>query len=517
MSSNSNLTTSTVSNGTTDSKTEAQKFKNIGNELLKTTDFEGAIENYTKAIELNPTVEIYFSNRAQAHIKMENYGLAISDSTKSIELNPKYTKAYYRRAVANIAILNYKNAVKDLKIVLNRVPKDKNAKQSLDECQKIIRKKAFENAIKVDENISVFDTFNINSVIMEPNYDGSQLNFTTTEVKDEEGLIHKKTKVTMTPEFLNDMLERFKNGKKLTKKYAYAIVAATNEVFKKEASLVDISLPVNDKSKKLTICGDTHGQFFDLMNIFNKNGFPSENQAYLFNGDFVDRGSWSTEIAFTLYCYKLLYPNSLFINRGNHEADDMNKVYGFEGECSAKYTDKLFQMFSESFGSLPLGSIIGKQYLVLHGGLFSRDDVTLEELQKIDRFFPHNKHQPPKDGIVMEMLWTDPQTLPGRSASKRGVGIQFGPDVTEKFCKANKLKAVIRSHEVRMGGYEVEHNGRLITVFSAPNYCDSQGNKGAYINVENNDGDYKLNYNVFEAVPHPPMKPMAYAKPMGLW
>ena len=109
---------------------------------------------------------------------------------------------------------------------------------------------------------------------------------------------------------------------------------------------------------------------------------------------------------------------------------------------------------------------------------------------------------------MMEMLWTDPQTMPGRGPSKRGVGLQFGPDITKRFCEANKLKAIIRSHEVRMEGYEVEHAGHCITVFSAPRYCDSTENKGAFINF---GPDYEPEYVKFDAVPHPDIKPMAYA------
>lgn len=266
------------------------------------------------------------------------------------------------------------------------------------------------------------------------------------------------------------------------------------------------------------------GQFFDLLEIFRLNGFPSETHYFLFNGDFVDRGSWSTEVALLLYAYKWLLPNSMFLNRGNHETDDMNRMYGFEGECRAKYTERVFKLFSESFSALPLATLIGKKYFVLHGGLFSDDDITLDDIRKLNR---HKQRQPGQSGLMMEMLWTDPQTKPGRGPSKRGVGLQFGPDVTKRFCEKNGLDAIIRSHEVRMEGYEVEHDGRCITgkgtayifgsgvtdicrnlVFSAPKYCDSTENKGAFINIES---DYKLQYTKFDAVPHPPIKPMAYA------
>ena len=207
------------------------------------------------------------------------------------------------------------------------------------------------------------------------------------------------------------------------------------------------------------------GQYFDLLEIFNRNGYPSDKHAYLFNGDFVDRGSWSTEIALLLFSYKWLCPDNFFLNRGNHETDDMNRVYGFEGECKAKYNERTFKLFSEAFSALPLATLIGGKYLVLHGGLFSDDKITLDDIRKLDR---SKQRQPGQSGLMMEMLWTDPQTMPGRGPSKRGVGLQFGPDVTKRFCDNNGLEAIIRSHEVRMEGYEVEHNGKCITGKLAP-------------------------------------------------
>lgn len=164
--------------------------------------------------------------------------------------------------------------------------------------------------------------------------------------------------------------------------------------------------------------------------------------------------------------------------------------------------DRTFKLFSESFSALPLATLVGKKYLVLHGGLFSDDNVTLDDIRKLNR---HNQKQPGQAGLMMEMLWTDPQDEQGRGPSKRGVGMQFGPDITKRFCEKNGLEAIIRSHEVRMDGYEVQHDGRCITVFSAPRYCDSTENRGAFINI---GPDYKLNFKQFDAVPHPDIRPM---------
>ena len=463
---------------------EAVALKNKGNEAFKNKDWPAAIDFYTQAIEKNDKEPSFFTNRAQANIKLEAYGYAVADASHALELDSGFVKAYYRRAVANTAILKHGDAIHDWKVVVRKNPADKVAKAQFEACQKLVKRDAFLKAIEVADAPSAAEGLDLDSMVVEEGYDGARL-------KDE-----------MTQEFIDDMIERFKSGKKIHRKYVFQIILAVKELVYNEPTMVETAVQ-NDH--KLTVCGDTHGQYFDLLEIFRLNGFPSATHHYLFNGDFVDRGSWSTEIALLLYAYKWLYPNSFFLNRGNHETDDMNRMYGFEGECKAKYTERVFKLFSESFSALPLATLIGSKYLVLHGGLFSDDETSLDDIRKLNR---HNQRQPGQSGLMMEMLWTDPQTMPGRGPSKRGVGLQFGPDVTKKFCEKNGLDAIIRSHEVRMDGYEVEHDGRCITVFSAPKYCDSTENKGAYINIES---DYKLQYHQFDAVPHPDIKPMAYA------
>ena len=199
-----------------------------------------------------------------------------------------------------------------------------------------MRQLNFYAAIEVGDEPSADKGLDLASMAIEPDYDGVRLG-------DE-----------MTQEFIDDMIERFKNGKKIHKKYVYQIVIATKKIVYDEPTMVEMTIP---DDVKLTVCGDTHGkpvcsyrvtkltggigQYYDLMELFRLNGRPSDKHYYLFNGDFVDRGSWSTEIALLLYAYKWLRPHGMFLNRGNHETDDMNKVYGFEGECKAKYNDRL--------------------------------------------------------------------------------------------------------------------------------------------------------------------------------
>uniref|UniRef100_A0A667Z1F5 Serine/threonine-protein phosphatase n=1 Tax=Myripristis murdjan TaxID=586833 RepID=A0A667Z1F5_9TELE len=342
-------------------------------------------------------------------------------------------------------------------------PNDKDAKMKYQECNKIVKQKAFERAIASDEiKKSVVDSLDIENMTIEDEYAGPKL---------EDG------KVTL--KFMKEMMDWFKDQKKLHRKCAY-------------------------QTEKITICGDTHGQFYDLLNIFELNGLPSQTNPYLFNGDFVDRGSFSVEVILTLFGFKLLYPDCFHLLRGNHETDNMNQMYGFEGEVKAKYTAQMFQLFSEVFQWLPLAQCINSKVLVMHGGLFSEDGVTLDDLRKIDR-----NRQPPDSGPMCDLLWSDPQPQNGRSISKRGVSCQFGPDVTERFLEQNKLDFIVRSHEVKAEGYEVTHSGKCITVFSAPNYCDQMGNKGAYIHLRGSD--LKPEFHQFTAVPHPNVKPMAYA------
>jgi len=273
----------------------------------------------------------------------------------------------------------------------------------------------------------------------------------------------------------------------------------------KTPTLIDINVP---EGKNFTVCGDTHGQFYDLCNIFELGGLPSEENPYLFNGDFVDRGSFSVEVVLTLFAWKLLYPKHMFLARGNHESRSMNRMYGFEGEVKAKYSDTVFEMFAEVFCLLPLAHCLNRKVLVVHGGLFSTDDVTLDDIRKTDR----NK-EPPEGGIMAEILWSDPQIQQGRAPSKRGVGLSFGPDVTDNFLKKNNLELIVRSHEVKDEGYALEHGGKVITIFSAPNYCDQVGNKGAYIRFT--APDMKPNFTTYTAVPHPPIRPMYYANSMS--
>uniref|UniRef100_W5NC99 Serine/threonine-protein phosphatase n=1 Tax=Lepisosteus oculatus TaxID=7918 RepID=W5NC99_LEPOC len=260
-------------------------------------------------------------------------------------------------------------------------PSDKDAKVKYQECSKIVKQKAFERAIASDEHKrSVVDSLDIENMMIEDEYTGPKL---------EDG------KVTL--QFMKEMMAWFKEQKKLHRKCAYQILVQVKEVLSKLPSLVEITLK---ETEKITICGDTHGQYYDLLNIFELNGLPSETNPYLFNGDFVDRGSFSVEVILTLFGFKLLHPDCFHLLRGNHETDNMNQMYGFEGEVKAKYTAQMFELFSEVFQWLPLAQCINSKVLVMHGGLFSEDGVSLDDIRKIDR-----NRQPPDSVSVSVSLW----------------------------------------------------------------------------------------------------------------
>jgi serine/threonine-protein phosphatase 5 len=166
------------------------------------------------------------------------------------------------------------------------------------------------------------------------------------------------------------------------------------------------------------------------------------------------------------------------------------------------------ELFQEVFQALPLAAVVAGRVFVTHGGLFTKDGVTLQDIVQINRF----REPPEGGGLMSDLMWSDPQPFPGREPSKRGVGMSFGPDVTERFLNANGLDILVRSHEVKEEGYAVEHGGRCITVFSAPNYCDQVGNKGAVCRLQKGSLG-KPTFLVFSEVPHPPIRPVRFANP----
>jgi len=481
--------------------TRVDELKASANEAFKEKKFQAADELYTKAIdalagkdradeELKKALAVLFANRSFTRLRLEEYGWAIADASRAVKANPNYIKGYYRRGSANYALGKYQDALKDFRYVARASPRDRDAAAKLKECERIVKQEAFARAIEAEEPKSVLESLDLGAIEVESSYDGPRF----------------PADGSLTLDWVKQLMDYFRQQQKLHRKYAFQLLIAAKHHFEQLETVV--TYPVHE-GKVITVCGDTHGQFYDLMSIFKMNGLPSAENPYLFNGDFVDRGSFSVEVIFTLLAFKVYDPECMHLTRGNHESENMNRIYGFEGEVKAKHGERLFKLFSEVFRAMPLAYVLdgssvsgGKRAFVLHGGLFSRDGVKLEELRKINRF------KEPDSGLMAEMLWSDPQKETGWGTSKRGIGASFGPDVTRRFLEDNHLDLVVRSHELKEEGYEVEADGRLITVFSAPNYCDQMGNRGAFIRFKS---DMSPDIHQFAAVPHPDVRPMAYA------
>ncbi|KAL0068795.1 Palmitoyl-protein thioesterase 1 [Marasmius tenuissimus] len=498
---------------TEEDKKAAAEIKAKANKAFSSHDFNAAIQLYTQAIEKNPVEPTLWCNRAYARMKLEEFGYAMSDATQAIQLDPKYAKAYYRRATCYIQTLKHQTAISDFKKILALEPSNDTVRQQMVSTQKLLRKLEFEKAIEMEEEKSAVERcreiITEGGCFVEKDYAGPVLP-------------QENDRFTITIEFVRGMIQWFKDGKKLPRRYVWEIVMGAFDHFVKEGSLVDVDLT---EGVTCDVIGDVHGQFYDLLHLYSLTGEPTDKHYLLMNGDLVDRGSWSVEVILTAFAFKWLYPTFMYINRGNHEAKDMNSTYGFEGEVKHKHGDQTYKkLFAYVFTALPLCTLVNatqppktktsntilspqgtKRYFVVHGGLFSKDDVTLDDVRKIERL----GRQPGQSGLMCELLWTDPQAMPGRGPSKRGVGIAYGPDVSKRWCTNNGVTGVIRSHEVRQDGYEVEHEGLCTTVFSAPNYVDQAGNKGAFIRISS-DGEQK--YTQFDASPHPNVKPMAKSR-----
>lgn len=406
------------------------------NAKFKDGKYEEAVELYTQAIEVHQTSVLY-ANRAFANLKLENYGVALLDADEAITLDPFNVKAHYRHGTANFALGRVRDAMQDFEEALKIEPGNRETREKLEEVKKHLKQQkqeAFLKAMRRDDESSVTHqsgSLDPQSIPVESSYGGPRL----------------PENSEVSAEFVKELIDYLKSEKKLHKRYALQIVRRATEIFTRETTVVDVTIP---EGREITVYGDVHGQYYDLLHTFDFNGVPSATNPVIFNGDFVDRGSFSVEIILVLLALKCCHPQSVFLNRGNHETENMNKIYGFEGEVKAKLGMEYMRPFADCFRAMPLACVIDTKILVLHGGLFSQDGVTLDMMRSVDRFM-----EPPDSGIMTDMLWSDPQRMPGRSPSKRGVGVQFGPDVTKRFLDANNLKMLIRSHECKDRGYEV--------------------------------------------------------------
>jgi len=228
----------------------------------------------------------------------------------------------------------------------------------------------------------------------------------------------------------------------------------------------------------IKIVGDIHGQYYDLLRLFEYGGFPPEAN-YLFLGDYVDRGKQSLETICLLLAYKIKFAENFFILRGNHECASINRIYGFYDECKRRYSIKLWKTFTDCFNCLPVAGLVDEKILCMHGGL----SPELKSFEQIRRFL--RPTDVPDTGLLCDLLWSDPeQNMSGWGENDRGVSYTFGPDVVTKFLARHDLDLICRAHQVVEDGYEFFAKRQLVTLFSAPNYCGEFDNAGAMMSVD---------------------------------
>ncbi|EJT99295.1 Metallo-dependent phosphatase [Dacryopinax primogenitus] len=286
---------------------------------------------------------------------------------------------------------------------------------------------------------------------------------------------------------------------RVTEEQALFIIEKATDILKNEPNVLDVDAPI-------TVCGDIHGQYYDLMKLFEYGGNPADTR-YLFLGDYVDRGYFSIECVLYLWSLKIWYPSTVFLLRGNHECKQLTEYFTFKLECRHKYSDRIYEACLQSFCCLPLAAIMNKQFLCIHGGL-SPELRTLDDLRNIYRF-----REPPTHGLMCDILWSDPVENFGEEKTidkfvhnhVRGCSFFFTYAAACDFLDRNNLLSIIRAHEAQDAGYRMYRKTQttgfpsLMTVFSAPNYLDLYQNKAAVLKYEAN----VMNIRQFNCSPHP--------------
>ncbi|KAF5384855.1 hypothetical protein D9615_001507 [Tricholomella constricta] len=302
---------------------------------------------------------------------------------------------------------------------------------------------------------------------------------TTSSGPQGESVGNSSSKEKLKPLDLDDMIQRLldvgytgKVSKSLCLKNAEitAICLAARDVFLSQPTLVELSPPVK-------IVGDVHGQYSDLIRLFEMCGFPPAAN-YLFLGDYVDRGKQSLETILLLLCYKIKYPENFFLLRGNHECANVTRVYGFYDECKRRCNIKTWKTFIDVFNCLPIAAIVASKIFCVHGGL-SPSLHSMDDIKRIQR-----PTDVPDFGLLNDLLWSDPSdTALDWEDNERGVSYCFGKAIINEFLVRYDMDLICRAHMVVEDGYEFWNDRTLVTVFSAPNYCGEFDNYGACMSV----------------------------------
>jgi serine/threonine-protein phosphatase PP1 catalytic subunit len=287
--------------------------------------------------------------------------------------------------------------------------------------------------------------------------------------------IEKEIKMKKIDQLYNNLisLKQSNYTKKLDikEKDCELIIKESYNLLLNDPVLIELKAP-------LCICGDIHGQFYDLLRIFEILNYPP-NTNYLFLGDYVDRGKQSLETILLLLILKIKYPKNIYLLRGNHECEVVNRQYGFFDECKRRTSIKIFKKFIDLFNVLPITALIENRILCMHGGL-AYGLKKVEELKIIRR-----PTDIPDEGILCDLVWSDPsEELPDCwGTNERGISYTFSKDVVREFCENNDLDLICRAHQVVEEGYEFFSDMRLVTIFSAPNYMGEFDNNGGILSI----------------------------------
>lgn len=279
---------------------------------------------------------------------------------------------------------------------------------------------------------------------------------------------------------LDSIIERLYNCQLPTEEEVLHLCSLALDILSAEPNLLSLPLPI-------TIVGDIHGQFYDLKELFRIGGFaPSTN--YLFLGDYVDRGIYSTESLLLLLALKVRYPSRISLLRGNHESRQVTQTYGFYDECLRKYGSiSVWRCCCEVFDHLPISAIISDSIFCVHGGL---SDLlsSLDQIKELSRVVESTEKT-----LMTDLLWSDPGNIRGFRASSRGAGVVFGGDVVQKFCLNNGIEMIARAHQLVYEGFKFLFDDQLVTVWSAPNYTYRCKNLASILELsENGDQAFKL-------------------------
>ena len=248
------------------------------------------------------------------------------------------------------------------------------------------------------------------------------------------------------------------------------LIRRVRELFLSQPMLLNLSSPI-------TVCGDLHGQFTDLIRVFEKIGYPSD-LSFLFLGDYVDRGKQSLETILLLFAYKLKYADSFFLLRGNHESENVNSKYGFLDICKRNYNTKLFKEFNDCFNCMPIAAVISERVFCCHGGI--SPDLMVTDILDIERPLLI-----PDQGLVCDLLWSDPDPdILDYGENNRQVSCTFGSRAVDEFLDRNDLELICRAHQVVEDGYQFFFKRKVVSLFTAPNYCGEYDNAGAVLNID---------------------------------